>query len=58
MTTVIEELLRAAVAEKKADDYLFTRDNGKPIRDFRGRGATCASALEQATASAASVRLN
>jgi integrase len=36
MTPEVEELLRAAVAEKKPKDSVFTREDGKPIRDFRG----------------------
>jgi integrase len=35
MTPEVEELLRAAVAEKKPTDSVFTRDDGKPIKDFR-----------------------
>jgi hypothetical protein len=36
MTPEVEELLRAAVAEKKSADSVFTREDGKPIKDFRG----------------------
>jgi integrase len=30
------ELLRSACEGKRQDDYVFTRDNGKPIKCFRG----------------------
>jgi integrase len=36
MTPEVEELLRAAVANKKPKDSVFTREDGKPIKDFRG----------------------
>ncbi len=36
MTPEVEELLRASVDGKRADDYVFTREDGKPVRDFRG----------------------
>ena len=36
MTPEVEELLRAAVANKKPKDSVFTREDSKPIRDFRG----------------------
>jgi integrase len=36
MTPEVEELLRAAVANKKPTDSVFTRGDGKPIKDFRG----------------------
>jgi integrase len=36
MTAEVEELLRAAVAEKKPTDSVFTREDRKPIKDFRG----------------------
>ncbi len=32
----IRELSRACIHGKKADDRVFTRDSGKPVRDFRG----------------------
>jgi integrase len=35
MTARVEQLLRAAVAKKKPDDFVLTRKNGKPISDFR-----------------------
>jgi integrase len=39
------ELLRACVAGKKADDYVFIRDNGERVKDFRGTWAqVCANA--------------
>jgi integrase len=36
MTPEVEELLRAAVEKKKPTDCVFTREDGKPIKDFRG----------------------
>jgi integrase len=36
MTPEVEELLRTAVADKKPNDSVFTREGGNPIRDFRG----------------------
>jgi integrase len=36
MTPEVEELLRAAVMNKKPTDCVFTREDGKPIKDFRG----------------------
>jgi integrase len=36
MTPEVEELLRAAVGNKKPKDSVFTREDGKPIKDFRG----------------------
>jgi hypothetical protein len=32
----VRELLIQCIQGKRADDYLFTRENGKPVRDFRG----------------------
>ncbi len=36
MTPEVEELLRVAVSNKKPMGAVFTRENGKPIKDFRG----------------------
>jgi integrase len=36
MTPPVKELLTQCLHDKTPDDYVFTRDNGKPIRDFRG----------------------
>jgi integrase len=36
MTDSVHKLLSALVHGKSADDYVFTRTNGKPVRDFRG----------------------
>jgi integrase len=36
MTEAVFQLLSACVVNKKAEDYLFTRSNGKRVRDFRG----------------------
>ena len=35
MTHTIRELVWQAVAGKNPDDYLFTRANGAPVKDFR-----------------------
>ena len=32
----VRELLLQSIKGKKPSDYLFTRENGKPVRDFRG----------------------
>jgi integrase len=36
MTPEVEELLRAAVEGKGPDYFVFTREDGKPVKDFRG----------------------
>jgi integrase len=36
MTAKVEELLRIAVAGKRADDFVLTRADGKAVKDFRG----------------------
>jgi integrase len=36
MTGEVYELLRDCVADKDPDDHVFTRENGDPVRDFRG----------------------
>jgi len=35
LTQDVFVLLQACVAGKDADDFVFTRENGKPIKDFR-----------------------
>ncbi len=35
MTTRVYELLKLCVHAKQPDDFLFTRTNGKPVREFR-----------------------
>jgi integrase len=35
MTDVVFNLLGALIHGKQPDDYVFTRQNGKPVRDFR-----------------------
>jgi integrase len=35
MTSEVFELLRACATDKKSDDYLFTREDGKPVYDPR-----------------------
>jgi integrase len=39
MTATIFELMRQAVVGKNPDDFVLTRENRKPVRDFRGRWA-------------------
>jgi integrase len=36
MTEAVHALLSAMIHSKEHDDYVFTRDNGKRVRDFRG----------------------
>ena len=36
MTGTVRELLTALAEGKQASDHVFTRENGKPVRDFRG----------------------
>jgi hypothetical protein len=57
MRLEVEELLRAAVAEMKPKGSVFTREDGKPIKDFRGLGGTYACVLERAAGSTGSVAL-
>ena len=47
MTTAVFELLKLCVAAKGPDDFVFTRGNAKPVRDFRGiwHRVCCATAL-------------
>ncbi|HEY6351564.1 MAG TPA: site-specific integrase [Candidatus Angelobacter sp.] len=35
MTEAVYQLLSACIFGKSADDFVFTRPNGKPVRDFR-----------------------
>jgi integrase len=45
MTNETFELLGACTAGKKPDDYVFTREDGKPVKSFRGAWAkVCADA--------------
>jgi integrase len=36
MDETIFQLILACVADKGPDDFIFTRDDGEPIKDFRG----------------------
>jgi len=36
MTQKVFELLKACCAGKSENDYVFTRENGMPVKDFRG----------------------
>jgi integrase len=40
MTLPVRVLLTQCVQGKAPDDYVFTRENGKPVRDFRGSWAS------------------
>ncbi len=45
MTTETFELLKACVEGKRPEDHVFTRDGGKPVKNFRGSWeAACTSA--------------
>jgi integrase len=45
MTPPVRALLTLCVHGKTSDDYVFTREDGKPVRDFRGAWANaCAAA--------------
>ena len=35
MTQPVRELLTECIHGKRSDDYVFTRENGEPVRDFR-----------------------
>jgi integrase len=47
MTKPVRELLMQCVHGKGPDDYVFTRDDGRPVRDFRGTWSKvcCAAGL-------------
>jgi len=36
MTDHVHQLLTQSVSDKKPDDFVFTRDKGRPVREFRG----------------------
>jgi integrase len=40
MTAKVRELLAAAVHSKRPDDFVLTRPDGSPIKDFRGAWAS------------------
>ncbi len=45
MTATVRELLTRCILRKTQDDYVFTRDRGEPIRDFRAAwGNACCAA--------------
>jgi integrase len=45
MTATVRELLTQCILRKTPDDYVFTRDRGEPIRDFRAAwGNACCAA--------------
>jgi integrase len=47
MTKPVHELLMQCIQGKGPDDYVFTRNDGRPVRDFRGTWAKicCAAGL-------------
>ncbi len=45
MTAEVYELLRECVRGKKPDDYVFTRKNGRAVKDFRGKWRKACLAL-------------
>lgn len=45
MTTEVYELLKECVSGKRPDDFLFTRQNGKPVKDFRKKWRNACIAL-------------
>jgi integrase len=49
MTRPVRDLLRQCVLGKAQDDYVFTRNNGQPVRDFRASwgNACCAAGVGQ-----------
>jgi integrase len=45
MTNTVHQLLTQCAAGKKREDFVFTREDGKPVKDFRGSWAKiCAKA--------------
>jgi len=44
--SILANLLAACCQGKQADDYVFTRDDGSPVRDFRGVWAKVCCACE------------
>lgn len=46
MTLPVRTLLTQCVHGKDDDDYVFTREDGKPVRDFRGAWATACEAAK------------
>ena len=52
MTLPVKALLSQCVHGKTSDDYVFTREDGKPVRNFRGAlEAACEAARCQACSS-------
>jgi len=49
MTASVRELLSALAAGKNPDDFVFTRDDGSHLRDFRKTWAHCCVAARVAT---------
>jgi integrase len=47
MTRTVRELLTECVTGKHSEDHVFTRDDGKPVLDFRGTwvGVCCAAGV-------------
>lgn len=45
MTTEVYELLRECVRRKEPEDHVFTRNDGRPVKDFRGKWRKACLAL-------------
>ena len=57
MTKAVYELLAGGIRAKGAEDYLFTRSDGKPVRDFREQWRNaCVAAGEHAVLRLSSIR--
>ena len=48
MTAEVYELLRECVRRKNPEDHVFTRKNGRPVKDFRGKWRKACLELELA----------
>jgi integrase len=46
MTVPVRTLLTQCAHGKGQDDYVFTREDGKPVRDFRGAWASACEAAK------------
>src|SRR6266545_1066213 len=46
MTLPVRALLTQCINDKTSEDYVFTREDGKPVRDFRGTWANACEAAK------------